>query len=86
MKILEDACIRCGKCIEACPFAAISWHPKTELPLVCDVCGGDPECVKFCASKALEAGGKQTLAEEKRKDYSHELIKKEEEAFKKKTA
>lgn len=81
MIINEDTCIKCGKCVEACPFAAISWHPETNLPLVCDVCSGDPECAKFCASKALIVGGKQILSEEKRKDYSSKQIYKERRKF-----
>lgn len=81
MSIRKDACIKCGKCIEACPFAAISWHPQTELPLVCDVCKGEPECVKYCAPKALLVGGKQKLADEKKSDYSHEQIDKVKKGF-----
>lgn len=83
MLIREDVCIKCGKCIEACPFAAVFWHPDQKLPLVCDVCMGDPECVKYCAPKALLVGGKQKLADEKKADYGKDQIKKVEEAFKK---
>lgn len=86
MEIKEDICIRCGKCIEACPFAAISWHPETKLPLVCNTCRGDPECAKFCASKALIVGDKHKLSDEKRADYSHVQIEKEKEGFIKKAA
>jgi len=86
MVINEEVCIKCGKCLEACPFAAISWHPVTELPLVCDVCGGDPECAKFCASKALIVGNKQKLSNEKRADYSKDQIDKVKEGFMKKAA
>jgi len=83
MLIREDICIKCGECIEACPFAAIFWHPEQKLPLVCDVCMGDPECVKYCAPKALLVGGKQKLADEKKTDYGKDQIKKVEEGFKK---
>jgi Fe-S-cluster-containing hydrogenase component 2 len=79
MKILEDVCIKCGKCIEACPFAAIDWHPTKKTPLVCDVCDGDPECVKFCSPNALLTGGKSNLAAEKRKDYAAAQIAKTRE-------
>lgn len=86
MIIREDICIKCGKCIEACPFAAISWHPEQKLPLVCDVCSGDPKCAKFCAPQALVVGGKQKLADEKRADYSRTQIDKAKEGFMKKAA
>ena len=29
---------------------------KTGLPLFCDLCGGDPECVKACNRQARETG------------------------------
>jgi hypothetical protein len=44
--------------------------------LVCDVCGGDPNCAKFCAPQALKVGGKQKLADEKKADYSKGQIDK----------
>ncbi len=84
MKIKEDICIKCGKCIEACPFAGVSWHPDTELPLVCNVCEGEPACVPVCPSEALLLGGKQKLAEEIRTDYSNAQIKKTKEGIMKK--
>ena len=49
-----DKCIRCKGCAKACPFGAIRFHPESGLPMICDLCGGDPKCVKECAAKALE--------------------------------
>jgi Fe-S-cluster-containing hydrogenase component 2 len=34
-------------CVSACPFGAINVGPD-ETILVCDLCNGDPMCVKFC--------------------------------------
>jgi Fe-S-cluster-containing hydrogenase component 2 len=28
-------------------------HPETGLVLICDLCGGDPACVKRCATTAI---------------------------------
>mgnify|MGYP000277024805 FL=1 len=37
-----------GECIEACP-AKIPRIPKgKDFVVICDLCGGDPECVKVC--------------------------------------
>lgn len=43
----ESKCTRCLKCVEACPFAAMWVGPGGEV-LKCDLCDGDPVCVKHC--------------------------------------
>lgn len=53
MVIDENKCIRCRACMEACPFEAIQIGPKGEV-LKCDLCGGDPVCVKFCEIRPEE--------------------------------
>lgn len=46
-------CNSCGDCVKACPFHGIRLHPETKLPLICDLCDGDPSCVKNCPKDAL---------------------------------
>jgi len=46
-------CIGCADCVDACPFGMASLHPQTGLALICDLCGGDPACVKRCATGAI---------------------------------
>ncbi|MFC1980957.1 4Fe-4S dicluster domain-containing protein [Chloroflexota bacterium] len=48
--INESGCIHCFACIEACPFGAIRVGPNNEV-LKCDLCGGDPVCVKYCPER-----------------------------------
>lgn len=48
VKINEELCRGCEACIEACPFHAIFMDSKTGKALKCDLCGGDPMCVKIC--------------------------------------
>ena len=43
-----EACTGCGRCIEACPGRVPHMHPKEKRILICDLCGGDPKCVKVC--------------------------------------
>ena len=50
VSIDEDLCIQCNSCVSACPFGAITIAPDDSI-LVCDLCGGDPACVKFCKER-----------------------------------
>jgi Fe-S-cluster-containing hydrogenase component 2 len=44
-------CTACGTCEILCPVGAIELYE--EIPLVCDLCGGDPRCVKACTLDAI---------------------------------
>lgn len=48
-----EKCYGCQSCVMACPFGAISFFPKSKATK-CDLCGGSPECVKFCFYNCLE--------------------------------
>ena len=48
-----EACIGCWACADACPFGMAALHPQSGLALICDLCGGDPACVKRCATGAI---------------------------------
>ena len=63
----EKACLgaKCNKCMEACPPQYLRRHPETGRPLFCDLCGGDPQCVKACQKQSNETG--ETL----RSDLQH---------------
>jgi len=52
--------------VDACPFGAIYVHEDYDLPIICDMCGGDPECVKKCPTGALRLIPESTLGEFKR--------------------
>jgi len=49
----EEECIGCEECISACPYGGATWHVPLKKVLRCDLCDGNPECVKFCFSQAL---------------------------------
>ena len=51
--IYEAECIGCGNCVSACPIDAIRLHPETGKAFKCDLCGGEPECVKWCPRGVL---------------------------------
>lgn len=46
--------IKCSLCVKACPHElAISFHPQTKKAVICNLCQGEPECVKVCAPGCL---------------------------------
>ncbi|MDH7577128.1 MAG: 4Fe-4S dicluster domain-containing protein [Bacillota bacterium] len=49
----NEKCIRCKMCLSACPFGNTTYDAATNKILKCDLCGGDPQCVKFCPSGAV---------------------------------
>ncbi len=50
---VPERCIRCNSCVFACPFGNMHWDKVSEYPAKCDLCRGDPVCVKFCPTGAL---------------------------------
>lgn len=50
----QGLCIGCNMCVIVCPFGGPTIEPETGMIIKCDLCGGDPECVKHCLYGALE--------------------------------
>lgn len=49
-----DLCIGCKMCVSACPFGAMGFDAQRGRVFKCDLCDGDPQCVRFCDMKAVD--------------------------------
>jgi Fe-S-cluster-containing hydrogenase component 2 len=52
IKVNEQTCIGCGKCVELCNYEAI--HLYQGKAIICDQCNGEPACVNRCPTNALD--------------------------------
>jgi Fe-S-cluster-containing hydrogenase component 2 len=69
--VVKDRCVGCRMCALACPFGAINyWDGKAQK---CDLCGGDPECVRFCAPGALRFEVQERSTRSARQAYADRL-------------
>lgn len=57
IEIDAKLCDRCLACAVACPYGAVSATPenrKTRTILKCDLCHGNPSCIAWCDTKAIQ--------------------------------
>jgi len=58
----ESICIQCQKCFKSCKYHGVFWDEENNYPLICDLCGGDPQCVKVCKlHKAVQINEKEAV-------------------------
>jgi len=82
VKVSKDKCDGCRMCEEACPFGVIFFSEQEQKAVKCELCDGDPQCVSFCVTKALEfrepeaktAGKRRALAEKLKEIYQLEAV------------
>ena len=46
-------CAGCKSCIITCPFGNMHFDKLNKTVFKCDLCGGNPQCVKHCIAGAL---------------------------------
>ena len=66
----EEKCIGCRLCVEACPIGAIYVHSDKNIPVYCDLCGGDPRCAKYCPTNALEFKAANEFSQARRNTFA----------------
>lgn len=73
MEISKTKCIGCKMCTMACPFGNIEFDAVEQRAAKCELCHGDPRCVLYCVTKALEFRESQAVGAEKRRALSEKL-------------
>ena len=63
-------CIGCRMCVSVCPFGAMDFDEDQGRAYKCDLCDGEPECVKVCDVKALDYVGDNMLNYHRLKESS----------------
>ncbi len=67
----EDRCIGCRMCAVLCPYNAITSF-EGEI-IKCDLCDGDPICIKYCSTGAIAYLDETAELEGRRKDMADKL-------------
>lgn len=72
--INQDTCVGCQDCLNACIFAPMSsrikYNAETKKCYKCDLCGGEPACVKYCPMGASMLSWKEyTIVRPQIDDY-----------------
>ncbi len=74
ININKDRCIGCRLCVAMCPYSAITVLGNEIIH--CDLCGGSPTCVKFCATNAIEYLEETAELAKRRRELVRKLISK----------
>lgn len=69
----SSICIGCRSCVGACPFGAMNYTPIDRRVFKCDLCGGDPQCVRFCDKKAVDYIAMERMGEGSKKAAAERL-------------
>ena len=68
--VSDDVCVGCKVCTIACLFCTINYNPVLGKVLKCDLCGGDPACVKMCPTTALSFVEADAAGQGKMKEWA----------------
>lgn len=76
----QDKCIGCRSCVAVCPFGAMAFNLKDKKVFKCDVCDGDPQCVRFCEEKAVDYVDVDDVSVQKKRDAAARVSRAGKEA------
>lgn len=67
-----DRCIGCRLCAVMCPYNAITAIDGEIIK--CDLCDGDPKCVKYCSTDAVQYMDETEELERRRKAMAEKFL------------
>ena len=67
-----DRCIGCRLCAVLCPYNAVTTIDDEIIK--CDLCDGDPKCVKYCSTGAIEYLDETEELEKRRKKMAERFL------------
>ena len=73
MVVNYDLCIGCKLCVAACPFGGMGIDLTEKKVVKCDLCEGEPYCVKFCDAKCLEFVAPDQIMLKKKREAAGKL-------------
>jgi carbon-monoxide dehydrogenase iron sulfur subunit len=73
-------CIGCRTCVSVCPFGAMHFVPADRKVIKCDLCDGDPQCVRFCDVEAVSFAESRDLGLQKGREAALRLQSAEKKA------
>ena len=76
----HDKCIGCRSCVAVCPFGAMGFNVTDRKNFKCDLCDGDPQCVRFCEIKAVDYVDADRVALLKKKAAASKIAAAQREA------
>jgi Fe-S-cluster-containing hydrogenase component 2 len=68
----DERCMLCGICALYCPNMGINF--TGDHLIKCDLCGGDPLCVKYCSTEAIVFVEAEVLPKESREMHSERIM------------
>jgi len=74
ISINSDLCIGCRMCMGICPFGCITSDTESAKVIKCDLCSGEPECVKYCTPKAIEYLTPGEAATKRKVDFFQKML------------
>ena len=69
----KELCISCKACVAACPFGGMAINPQSGKVFKCELCYGDPECVKYCEDDAITYVEEESIAMTKKREAAENL-------------